>query len=141
MHIRNCYLLLEKRILKFSKNEILRYVKNGSANPEECYVSMSAAQAQGEHYDFVNYCDQFVMYKGKTSYAVVYAPESYMSYLCIKFGSVIKFSMTVPGKNFITEQVASMMYEHAKSRYSRPTITHTEHMNFWREKIDEELGI
>lgn len=134
-------MLLEKSKLKFPKKEILRYVKNGSANPEECYVSMSAAQAQGDHYDFVNYCDQFVMCRGKTSYAIVYAPESYMSYLCIKFGSTIKFSMTVTGKDFITEEVAVMMYEHAKSRYSRPTKTHTEHMNFWREKVDQELGI
>lgn len=141
MHKRNCYLLLEKSKLKFSKKEILRYVKNGSENPEECYVSMSAALAQGEHYDFVSYCDQFVMYWGKTRYAIVYAPESYMSYLFIKFGSNIKFSMTVTGKDFITEEAAVMMYEHAKSRYARPLKNQIERMKSWREKIDQELGI
>lgn len=141
MHEENCYLLLEKSKLNFSKAEILKYVKNGSGSPNDCYVSMSAAQAQDQHYDFVRYCDQFVMFWGKTSYAIVYAPASYMSYLHIKFNSAIKFSMTVIGKDFITQEVASMLYEHNKSRYARPAESQIQRMKSWREKIELELDI
>jgi hypothetical protein len=102
---------------------------------------MSAAQAQSQHYDFVNYCEQFVMTFGKTSYALVYAPESYMTYLCIKFGSTIKFSMTVTGNDFITPEVAGMLYEYKKSLYSQPVDEQVSRMKSWREKIDQELGI
>jgi hypothetical protein len=141
MHKENCYLLLEKSKLNFSKAEILKYVKNGSDSPNDCYVSMSAAQAQSQHYDFVRYCDQFVMFWGKTSYAIVYAPQSYMSYLHIKFSSAINFSMTVIGKDFITAEVASMLYEHNKSRYASPVESQIERMKSWREKIDLELDV
>ncbi len=141
MHKANCYLLMEKSELNFSKAEILRYVKNGSGSPNDCYVSMSAAQAQGQHYDFVRYCDQFVMFWGKTSYAIIYAPESYMSYLFIKFSSAIKFSMTVAGKDFIKPEVASLLYEYSKSRYARPAESQIERMKCLREKIDLKLGI
>ena len=141
MNKENCYLLLEKRKLKLSKSEIIQDVKNGSASPNDCFVSMSAAQAQGDHYDFVRYCNLFVMTKGMTSYVIVYAPGSYMSYYIIKFGSAIKFAMTVSGCDFISSHVASMIYEYKKCCYSRPIDKQCILKKDWREKIDEELGI
>jgi len=141
MHKKNCYLLLAKSKLKLSKAEIILDVKNGSASPNDCFVSMSAAQAQGDHYDFVRYCELFVMTKGMTSYVIVYAPDSYMSYYVIKFGSAIKFAITVSGNNFITSNVASMIYEYKKCCYSRPVDKQSIRMQDWREKIDEELRI
>ena len=136
----NCYLLLDKEKLTATKDEILRYVRNGSDLPDECQVIMSAALAQAEHYDFVRYCYIFKIAKGLTSYAIVYAPSSYMSYLLIRFQNSLVFSASVDSPHFIDYGIAGLIYEYQKSAYSRPTSTQWERMRVWRKKIDQELG-
>ena len=140
MNKTNCYLLLDKEKLTATKVEILQYVRSNSDLPDECRVIMSAALAQAEHYDFVRYCDTFKTSRGLTSYAVVYAPASYMSYLVLRFQDALVFYGAVESQNFIDYGIAGMIYENQKCWYSKPTCSQPERARLWRQKIDRELG-
>lgn len=113
------YLLINNYGGAFTKSELLNTAKLASYEPKKCAV-YSPSKCKDQHYDFVSYCEEFIMTFRPINYFVIYAPGTYLSHILLTLKAQASYSIQVKKTDYLNDEAKLLMAKYRKLRYSRP---------------------